>query len=233
MPLQAIIFGAIGTLVETSELQRQAFNAAFADANLNWTWDTARYQSMLALTGGRNRIRHYAAETNTPLTDAQIADLHAAKSAHFQRVLRERGLTLRAGVGELVAAATAAGVRLAFASTTLASNIDAIDAALGASSPLPHFEVVTNKTTVAQGKPAPDVYQHVLATLKLAPADVLAIEDTRMSMLAAVNAGVACVVTPGAYVTGQDFTEAVAVAAAGEIADLAWLRGLVPAPVTE
>lgn len=233
MPLQAIIFGAIGTLVETSETQRQAFNAAFADANLNWTWDTASYQDMLTITGGRARIRHYAEQTNTPLTDAQIADLHSAKSGHFQRLLHERGLTLRPGVADLVAAARANGIRLAFASTTLADNINAIDAALGDASPYPHFEVITNKATVANGKPAPDVYQHVLAEMKLAPAAVLAIEDTRESLLAAVAADIACVVTPGAYVTSQDFSEAVAVAAPGKIADLDWLRSLLPAPVVK
>ena len=35
--LQAIIFGGIGTLVETSELQREAFNRAFEEARINNT----------------------------------------------------------------------------------------------------------------------------------------------------------------------------------------------------
>jgi HAD superfamily hydrolase (TIGR01509 family) len=233
MPLQAILFGAIGTLVETSELQCRAFNAAFADANLDWTWDTASYQDMLTIMGGRARIRHYADKTNTLLTDAQVADLHTAKSAHFQQLMIERGLSLRLGVAELIAAARAAGVRLAFVSTTGMDNITAIDTALGEDSPFSHFEVVTHKATVAEGKPAPDVYTHVLAEMGLSPTEVLAIEDTRDSMLSAVNAGVACVVTPGAYVTDQDFSEATAVAAPGQISNLGWLRSLCPAPVTE
>ncbi|MEC7496587.1 MAG: haloacid dehalogenase, partial [Pseudomonadota bacterium] len=36
--MRALIFGSIGVLVETSELQRQAYNAAFAAHRLDWHW---------------------------------------------------------------------------------------------------------------------------------------------------------------------------------------------------
>jgi beta-phosphoglucomutase-like phosphatase (HAD superfamily) len=35
MTVKAIMFGSIGTLVETSNLQRHAFNRAFKDAGLS------------------------------------------------------------------------------------------------------------------------------------------------------------------------------------------------------
>ncbi|MFT7179418.1 MAG: phosphoglycolate phosphatase-like HAD superfamily hydrolase, partial [Oceanospirillaceae bacterium] len=38
MTTKAILFGSIGTLVETSELQRRAFNQAFSEAGLDWNW---------------------------------------------------------------------------------------------------------------------------------------------------------------------------------------------------
>ena len=34
--MSAILFGSISTLSDTSEMQRDAFNAAFADAGLDW-----------------------------------------------------------------------------------------------------------------------------------------------------------------------------------------------------
>jgi beta-phosphoglucomutase-like phosphatase (HAD superfamily) len=40
--LQAVIFGSIGTIAETSDIQRQAFNLAFAEAGLDWNWDAIR-----------------------------------------------------------------------------------------------------------------------------------------------------------------------------------------------
>ena len=60
MNIRAIIFGSIGTLVETSDLQRQSFNQAFKEANLNWHWDSKLYQKLLSQSGGRNRIKNYA-----------------------------------------------------------------------------------------------------------------------------------------------------------------------------
>ena len=59
MSLKAVIFGAIGTIAETSDLQRQAFNAAFAEAGLDWHWDSNTYHELLKVNGGQNRIRAY------------------------------------------------------------------------------------------------------------------------------------------------------------------------------
>ena len=44
---KAILFGSIGTLVETSELQRTAFNQAFSEAGLDWTWNPDETKSCL------------------------------------------------------------------------------------------------------------------------------------------------------------------------------------------
>jgi beta-phosphoglucomutase-like phosphatase (HAD superfamily) len=45
--LKAVIFGAIGTIAETSDLQRQAFNAAFKAAGLDWNWNAEVYRDLL------------------------------------------------------------------------------------------------------------------------------------------------------------------------------------------
>lgn len=58
MGIRAIIFGGIGTLVETSELQRRAFNDAFTAFGVRWHWDRDTYRRLLSVPGGRNRIRH-------------------------------------------------------------------------------------------------------------------------------------------------------------------------------
>ena len=51
--LKAIIFDVDGTLAETEELHRIAFNEAFADNNLPWHWDRARYRELLQVSGGK------------------------------------------------------------------------------------------------------------------------------------------------------------------------------------
>ena len=96
---KALIFGSIGTLVETSELQREAFNAAFREAGLDWDWDREAYRSMLKQSGGRKRIAQYARERGVSV-DADA--LHARKTELFDARIREHGLDLRAGVAEIL-----------------------------------------------------------------------------------------------------------------------------------
>ena len=45
--MKAILFGSIGTLIETSDLQREAFNQAFKEAGLDWYWDQEDYTKLL------------------------------------------------------------------------------------------------------------------------------------------------------------------------------------------
>ena len=62
MQLQALIFDVDGTLADTErDGHRPAFNAAFAELGLPWHWDVELYGRLLAVTGGKERIRHYAA----------------------------------------------------------------------------------------------------------------------------------------------------------------------------
>ncbi len=67
--MSAILFGSISTLVDSSELQRRAFNEAFEAHGLDWQWSQPDYVAMLESNGGAQRIADYAesaATTSTP-----------------------------------------------------------------------------------------------------------------------------------------------------------------------
>ena len=57
---KGIIFGSIGTLAETSNIQRKSFNEAFKKFNLNWYWSKNEYKTLLQKSGGENRLANYA-----------------------------------------------------------------------------------------------------------------------------------------------------------------------------
>ncbi len=65
MNIKAIIFDVDGTLADTEEGHRQAFNKAFAEAGLNWHWDLDLYDKLLAVTGGKERIRYFLDDFQT------------------------------------------------------------------------------------------------------------------------------------------------------------------------
>ena len=57
--IQCLIFDFDGTLAETEEAHRNAFNKAFNSSKLNWHWDQHVYKKLLQLAGGKGRIEFY------------------------------------------------------------------------------------------------------------------------------------------------------------------------------
>jgi len=206
-PPKAVLFGSIGALVETSEIQRRAFNAAFLEAGLAWTWDEATYADLLARSGGRARIEACAAERGETVDAAAI---HRRKSEIFRAMIAEIGLPLRPGVAPVIVAARSAGLPLGFVTTTARANVEEILA--HARPPVAEvFALVTTAEDVTAPKPAPEVYRTALARLGLAARDVVAIEDSPTSAEAALAAGLPCVVFPGDYHRSRDFPVAASV----------------------
>ena len=129
--LAALLFDVDGTLADTEEIHRLCFNQAFADADLDWNWSIALYRDLLAVTGGRERIRHYI-DTHkpvfTPPADlAQwIAEMHLAKTALYTRRIAEGRIPLRPGVARLIHSARDAGLRMAIVTTTSPANVVAL-----------------------------------------------------------------------------------------------------------
>jgi len=212
--LHALIFDVDGTLAETErDGHRPAFNAAFAEAGLDWNWDEALYGRLLDVTGGKERIRHFAgrfdpATAARPDFDDLVKRLHAAKTAHYVRLAEQGRLALRPGVARLIDEARHARIRLAIATTTSLENVGTLLAATLGSEAANWFDVIGAGDVVPAKKPAPDIYRWVLDRLGLPAAACLAIEDSENGLKSALTAGLRCLVTVSEYTAGQDFTGA-------------------------
>lgn len=209
----ALIFDVDGTLAETEELHRQAFNEAFLQTGLGWWWDRTVYQKLLRVTGGKDRIRAFDATRPDPalLSDSEVAELHRIKTARYAELIAKGSCCLRPGVAELLSAARRRGQRLAIATTTSAGNIDALlSSALGAAWRA-YFDVIVAGDEVPHKKPAPDVYVEALARLGLSADECLAIEDSANGLISASRAGIAVVITRSIYFRDDDFVGALLV----------------------
>jgi HAD superfamily hydrolase (TIGR01509 family) len=213
MSIQALIFDVDGTLADTEELHRQAFNAAFADAGLRWDWSRARYRELLRVTGGKERIAHHIDTLGLDELDrraalARIPALHAAKTRHYAALVDSGAAPLRPGVVRLLHEAREAGLHLAVASTTSPANVEALlVAALGPQGPA-LFDLFACGDLVRHKKPAPDVFELVLRTLGLDADEAVAFEDSAHGLRAARAAGLWTVVTPTWWTAEEDFGDA-------------------------
>ncbi len=203
--MSAILFGSISTLADTSELQRESFNKAFATHHLGWTWSQQDYQAMVDTSGGADRITAYAQSRGEQI-DADA--VHATKSEIFQRDVATARVQPRPHVARTITDATAAGMKVALVTTTSAQNITALLGALSPQVTPEMFDVIVDVTDVQQRKPAGDAYQYALDTLGEPAARCIAIEDNIDGVTAARAAGVTCVAFPNQNTAGHDFTHA-------------------------
>ena len=214
---EALIFDVDGTLADTErDGHRVAFNLAFADAGLDWEWSVELYGELLAVTGGKERIRFYLEKFNTSFEkpadfDDFVAGLHQAKTAHYTRLLGEGRIPLRPGVARLISEARDQGIRLGIATTTTPANVIALlENCLGKDSP-DWFEVIAAGDVVPAKKPAPDIFELALSELDLKPEQCMAFEDSRNGILSSTGAGLPTIVTPCGYTLEDDFSAAILV----------------------
>jgi HAD superfamily hydrolase (TIGR01509 family) len=214
MELKALIFDVDGTLSDTErDGHRPAFNQAFAEAGLDWSWDVPLYGELLSVTGGKERMAYYIdrfrPDYRKPADFAhRVAELHAAKTRHYTALLAHGEIPLRPGVERLLRAARAQGVRLAIATTTTPANVNALLQHALAPDAVAWFDVIAAGDVVPAKKPAADIYHYALEHLGLAASDCLAFEDSENGLRAALGAGLKTVITVNDYTRGHDFAGA-------------------------
>lgn len=201
--MPAILFGSISTLADTSEQQREAFNAAFREHGLDWSWSQEEYRSLLQSNGGAQRVADYAAQRGE---DVDADAVHATKSRIYQQTLAE-GVTARPGVVDTISGARKAGLKVALVSTTARENLDALFDGLDDVS-ADDFDLVCDVSSVNVPKPDKAVYQHALDELGVDRTEAVAIEDNVGGLQSARAAGVRTIAFPNGNTSGHDFGEA-------------------------
>jgi len=209
--LKALLFDVDGTIADTErDGHRVAFNQAFADAGLDWDWDVSLYGQLLAVSGGKERLRYFIEQRRLDFVepddlDSFIRELHRAKTRRYLTLLEEGAIPLRPGVERLLREARATDLRLAIVTTTTPENITALlGSTLGADS-IGWFDLIAAGDIVPGKKPAPDIYHYALDHLNLEATQCLALEDSDNGLLSATGAGITTLVTVNDYTRQQDF----------------------------
>jgi beta-phosphoglucomutase-like phosphatase (HAD superfamily) len=211
--LKALIFDVDGTLADTEEAHRNAFNEAFRQHALDWNWSKPHYSHLLSIAGGKERLRRHI--DSLPLSAREYRELtqripavHNTKTEIYASMVVAGDVSLRDGVERLIDEAARANIQLAIASTTTLANIEALlRTTLGRYSPQ-RFAVIGAGDQVRHKKPSPEIYRFVLRELARSARECVAIEDSANGLAAAKAAGLFTVVTPSFWTRTEDFSAA-------------------------
>ena len=202
---KALLFGSIGTIVETSEIQRKSFNSAFKIAGLKWNWTKEIYKKLLNKSGGEERILRYAKKTKSNVNSKNIIKL---KTKIFNSYLKNNKLKLRSGVKEIIKYCKKQEIKLALVSSTSKNNINSIFFCLRDSLNKKDFDFIGNSKLVKKPKPSGEIYKLALKKLGLKPKECIAIEDTQVSLNSAIKARLKCFIFPGNFHRSKKFNGA-------------------------
>ncbi len=218
--MPALVFDCDGVLADTErDGHRVAFNQAFGELGLPLEWSVETYQEKLKVAGGKERMAteltpEFVAANGLPAEPEGQAELlagwHRRKTAIYTDMVSVGRLPPRPGIGRVIAEADDAGWALAVASTSAEPSVRAILEQAAGIERVPRFVVLAGDI-VERKKPAPDIYLLALERLGTSPAETLVIEDSRNGLLAAVAAGLRCVMTVNGYTEHEDASEAVLV----------------------
>lgn len=215
--LKALLFDVDGTLADTErDGHLVAFNLTFEEEGLDWNWSDELYGKLLAVTGGKERMRYYLDEFNQTTSQRDdmadfITHLQARKTQHYVALLNEGRISLRPGVRRLLEEAREQNMRMAISTTTSVENVSALlKNSLGEGSES-WFEVIAAGDIVPKKKPAPDIYQYTLEKLQLQANECIAFEDSENGFKSAAGAGVKSIITINDYTKDHDFNGAVIV----------------------
>ena len=211
--LKALIFDVDGTLANTEETHRIAFNIAFNEFKLGIEWSEQEYARLLKISGGKERIYAYLKKHKVK-TDNNIGmrefalKIHQRKSEIYREKLIDGHIGLRVGVKRLLDEAKEKGLKIGIATCTSTSNVETLLKNTLGPGAMSYFDTVVTSDIVIDKKPSPVVYQFALSELGLEPKVCIAIEDTYNGNRAAYAAGLKTVITTHAFTRSDNFEHA-------------------------
>ena len=213
--LQAIVFDVDGTLADTENIHRAAFNEAFKEHGVDWQWSKKDYARLLSVSGGFERMKFYSGESDQiskrTYPDELIKTIHKTKSEIYAQLLLSSDIQLRSGIERLISEARKENIQLAIATNTNRKNVEILLDKNLPSDWNNWFAAIETSDTVSIKKPSAAIYLAVLKKINMKPSCVVALEDTENGLSAAKAAGISTIITTHQFTHQSHFPEALLV----------------------
>lgn len=219
--MPTLLFDCDGVLADTERYGHlPAFNQTFEEFGLPFRWSEEEYGRKLAIGGGKERmaseltpdvIRAAGLPDDQEALATEVAKWHKRKTALYTEMVTAGKLPPRPGIRRVISDAQDAGWTLGVASTSAEASVRAIlEYAVGRER-AERFDVLLAGDVVPAKKPDPAIYLLALERLGVPASEVLVVEDSRNGLLAAVGAGLRCLMTVNGYTEKEDTSEAILV----------------------
>ena len=188
-------FGSIGTIAETSEIQRRSYNLAFKRLNIDCYWNVANYCEMLKVPGGKDRIRNF---TIPDIAEDLVDKIHNLKEEIYAELIEQEDIS-RIEFVEVFHHSKASDLKVGLITTTSETNIKSLSKALEDKVNFNDFDIITTSKDCLHPKPNPEIYRNALKKIGVSPCEAIAIEDTQVNLGASIAADINSILYPGEY----------------------------------
>jgi HAD superfamily hydrolase (TIGR01509 family) len=197
--IRALIFDFDGLLIDTETPALLTWQKVYQDYGQELTLET--WQHALGRRGGEGfkPLEHLATLVNI-MFDADA--LRDQRWQHKMTLCRQE--PIRPGILETIATAQRLGLTCVVASS---SGREWVEGWLHRHDLMKYFAFIKTGDDVENVKPAPDLFLSVAETLCLQPNECLVFEDSPNGTLAALNAGMPCVVVTNPVTEGLEFPQ--------------------------
>jgi HAD superfamily hydrolase (TIGR01509 family) len=216
--MTTLIFDCDGVLADTERFGHlPAFNRTFEEEGLPVRWSEAEYAEKLKIGGGKERmasllteefVREHGLPSDPEGQQELLRRWHRRKTAAYKELVAAGVMPGRPGIARIIDEALAAGWTVAVASTSAEESVRAVLEHAVGKEQAASIEVFAGDVVPAK-KPDPAIYRLALERTGSSPQETLVVEDSRNGLLAAVGAGLRCVVTVSSFTEAEDFSEAV------------------------
>lgn len=199
--LEAVIFDVDGTLIDTEQIQSDAFMQVLKNHDIHET-ELTRHGTVHVPgestdeTWARLKSRH-----DIPLELEQLTD-HKRQAALD---MLQGNLIAMPGAIELLNILRDRQVKLAVATSAQQQRLDHIIHGLGLAG---YLDTMISANDVDNVKPAPDVYLAAARKLEVDPVNCIVIEDAEVGVVSAKAAGMKVIAVPNEFTHSMDFSNA-------------------------
>ena len=186
MGIKAVIFDFDGTIIDTETIWFEVYRELLQD-KFNLELPLEEFAKCIGTTD-EGFFQYLEAQTGTKI------DVNELKQLAHVRFLDKKGiLEVREGVVEKLEEAKELGYRIGLASS---SSREWVEGFLRQFELWDYFTVIKTSEDVVKVKPDPALYLKALEDLQVEPQEALAIEDSLNGAIAAIEAGIKCIVIP-------------------------------------